>query len=101
MTSNGYSSRYNEKYLYQMVHGNQRFSDQNQQGTDWGQTGHTDHPNFTHGWTETGSVAQHPSRGRGIHPTLWEYVTKKHPPYLDYQKMTERKIPIAVFVPMG
>jgi F420H(2)-dependent quinone reductase len=31
---------------------------------------------------------------------LWSYVTKKHPPYLDYQKMTERKIPIAVFVPM-
>ena len=28
---------------------------------------------------------------------LWEYVTKKHPPYLDYQKMTERKIPIVVF----
>jgi F420H(2)-dependent quinone reductase len=31
---------------------------------------------------------------------LWEYVTRKHPPYLDYQKMTERKIPIAVFEPM-
>ena len=28
---------------------------------------------------------------------LWEYVTKKHPPYLDYQNMTERKIPIAIF----
>ena len=28
---------------------------------------------------------------------LWEYVTKKHPPYYEYQKMTERKIPIAVF----
>jgi len=28
---------------------------------------------------------------------LWEYVTRKHPPYLNYQKMTERKIPIAVF----
>jgi deazaflavin-dependent oxidoreductase (nitroreductase family) len=34
------------------------------------------------------------------HTRLWEYVTKKHPPYLDYQKMTKRKIPIAVFVPM-
>jgi len=32
---------------------------------------------------------------------LWEYVTKKHPPYLDYQKMTERKIPIAVFEPIA
>ncbi len=28
---------------------------------------------------------------------LWEYVTKKHPPYLEYQKMTKRKIPIVVF----
>ena len=28
---------------------------------------------------------------------LWEYVTKKHTPYLEYQKMTERKIPIVVF----
>ena len=28
---------------------------------------------------------------------LWEYVTKKHAPYLEYQKMTERKIPIVVF----
>jgi deazaflavin-dependent oxidoreductase (nitroreductase family) len=32
---------------------------------------------------------------------LWEYVTKKHPPYLDYQKMTKRKIPIAVFEPVA
>ena len=28
---------------------------------------------------------------------LWEYVTKKHAPYLEYQKMTKRKIPIVVF----
>lgn len=32
---------------------------------------------------------------------LWEYVTKKHPPYLDYQKMTSRRIPIVVLVPIG
>ena len=32
---------------------------------------------------------------------LWEYLTKKHPPYLDYQKMTKRKIPIAVFEPVA
>ena len=32
---------------------------------------------------------------------LWEYLTKKHPPYLDYQKMTQRKIPIAVFEPIA
>jgi deazaflavin-dependent oxidoreductase (nitroreductase family) len=30
---------------------------------------------------------------------LWEYVTKKHPPYLEYQKMTPRKLPIAIFEP--
>lgn len=28
---------------------------------------------------------------------LWEYLTKKHPPYLDYQKMTTRHIPIVMF----
>ena len=28
---------------------------------------------------------------------LWGYLTKKHPPYLEYQKMTKRKIPIAIF----
>jgi len=27
---------------------------------------------------------------------LWGYVTGKHPPYLEYQKMTEWKIPIAI-----
>ncbi len=30
---------------------------------------------------------------------MWEYVTKKHPPYLNYQKMTNRKIPIVVLDP--
>jgi F420H(2)-dependent quinone reductase len=30
---------------------------------------------------------------------LWEYVTKQHPPYLNYQKMTERNIPIVVLDP--
>lgn len=32
---------------------------------------------------------------------LWEYATKKHPPYLDYQKMTKRKIPIVVLSPVN
>jgi deazaflavin-dependent oxidoreductase (nitroreductase family) len=32
---------------------------------------------------------------------LWEYLTKKHPPYLEYQKMTKRKIPIAIFEEIG
>jgi deazaflavin-dependent oxidoreductase (nitroreductase family) len=31
---------------------------------------------------------------------LWDYVTKKHPPYLEYQKMTTRRIPIVVFQPI-
>jgi deazaflavin-dependent oxidoreductase (nitroreductase family) len=31
---------------------------------------------------------------------LWEYVTKMHPPYLNYQKMTKRKIPIVVLEPV-
>ena len=31
---------------------------------------------------------------------LWDYVTKKNPPYLDYQKNTERKIPIVMFEPI-
>jgi deazaflavin-dependent oxidoreductase (nitroreductase family) len=31
---------------------------------------------------------------------LWRYVTKKHPPYLEYQKMTSRLIPIVVFQPI-
>ena len=28
---------------------------------------------------------------------LWDWATKQHPPYLDYQKMTSRHIPIVVF----
>jgi deazaflavin-dependent oxidoreductase (nitroreductase family) len=28
---------------------------------------------------------------------LWKFVTERHPPYLDYQKMTARHIPIMVF----
>jgi len=28
---------------------------------------------------------------------LWDFATKKHPPYLNYQKMTSRHIPIVVF----
>ena len=29
--------------------------------------------------------------------SLWDWATQKHPPYLNYQKMTERHIPIVVF----
>jgi F420H(2)-dependent quinone reductase len=31
---------------------------------------------------------------------LWQYATEHHPPYLDYQKMTTRHIPIVVFTPV-
>jgi deazaflavin-dependent oxidoreductase (nitroreductase family) len=31
--------------------------------------------------------------------SLWQFVTERHPPYLSYQKMTSRKIPIMVFTP--
>ena len=28
---------------------------------------------------------------------LWKFATEKHPPFLNYQKMTSRRIPIMVF----
>ncbi len=30
---------------------------------------------------------------------LWQFVTERHPPYLEYQKMTTRHIPIMIFEP--
>jgi deazaflavin-dependent oxidoreductase (nitroreductase family) len=32
---------------------------------------------------------------------LWKFATERHPPYLDYQKMTSRKIPVMVFQPIN
>ena len=32
---------------------------------------------------------------------LWKFVTAQHPPYLHYQQMTKRHIPIVVFQPVG
>ncbi len=32
---------------------------------------------------------------------LWKFAIERHPPYLDYQKMTSRKIPIVVFQPLN
>jgi len=29
--------------------------------------------------------------------SLWDFATQRHPPYLNYQKMTSRTIPIVVF----
>ena len=31
---------------------------------------------------------------------LWKFAIEQHPPYLDYQKNTERKIPIVMFEPI-
>lgn len=31
---------------------------------------------------------------------LWKFATEKHPPYLTYQAMTTRRIPIMVFQPI-
>ncbi len=31
---------------------------------------------------------------------LWNFAAQKHPPYLDYQKMTTRRIPIIVLEPV-
>jgi len=31
---------------------------------------------------------------------LWQFVTERHPPYLEYQQMTTRHIPIMIFEPV-
>jgi F420H(2)-dependent quinone reductase len=31
---------------------------------------------------------------------LWQFAVEKHPPYLSYQKMTPRRIPIVIFQPI-
>jgi len=49
---------------------------------------------------KTLSVKAHDAQGNE-YTQLWDYVTKKHPPYLDYQKMTSRQIPIVVFETIG
>ncbi len=46
------------------------------------------------------SVEAHVAEG-DEYTRLWKFATEKHPPYLDYQKMTKRHIPIVVFQPVG
>jgi len=41
-------------------------------------------------------VTAHDTQG-DEYARLWDFATKKHPPYLNYQKMTSRHIPIMVF----
>jgi len=49
-------------------------------------------------------------KGRSIHveahdaqgeeyARLWKFATERHPPYLSYQEMTKRRIPVVVFQP--
>lgn len=45
---------------------------------------------------KTISVQAHDAQG-DEYTRLWDFATKKHPPYLNYQKMTKRHIPIVVF----
>jgi deazaflavin-dependent oxidoreductase (nitroreductase family) len=44
-------------------------------------------------------VESHEAQGQE-YDRLWKFATERHPPYLDYQKMTARKIPIMVFQPI-
>ncbi len=42
------------------------------------------------------AVAEGPEYDR-----LWAYATEHHPPYLHYQQMTRRRIPIVILRPLG
>ena len=44
-------------------------------------------------------VEAHDAQGEEYN-RLWEYVTARHSPYLQYQEMTKRHIPIVVFQPL-
>ena len=45
-------------------------------------------------------VEAHDAQG-GEYARLWTFVTERHSPYLQYQKMTQRTIPVLVFEPVG
>jgi len=45
-------------------------------------------------------VQSHEAQGEE-YERLWKFATEKHPPYLNYQKMTRRHIPIMVFEPVN
>jgi F420H(2)-dependent quinone reductase len=44
-------------------------------------------------------VIAHDAQGRE-YVELWKYAIEHHPPYLEYQKMTKRQIPIVVLEPV-
>lgn len=45
-------------------------------------------------------VEAHEAQGEE-YERLWKFATERHSPYLDYQKMTKRRIPIVVFEPIN
>ncbi len=45
------------------------------------------------------SVEAHAAQG-DEYARLWKFATERHPPYLRYQQMTARHIPIVVFEPI-
>jgi deazaflavin-dependent oxidoreductase (nitroreductase family) len=49
---------------------------------------------------KTISVESHTAQG-DEYARLWKFAAEKHPPYLNYQRMTTRHIPIVVFQPIA
>ncbi len=45
-------------------------------------------------------VEAHDAEG-GEYIRLWKFATEKHPPYLQYQSMINRHIPVVVFQPLN
>lgn len=45
-------------------------------------------------------VQTHDAQGQE-YDRLWKFATQRHPPYLDYQKMTSRRIPVVVLEPVA
>ncbi len=46
------------------------------------------------------SVEAHDAQGTE-YERLWKFATERHPPYLNYQKMMRRRIPVVVFQPIN
>lgn len=46
------------------------------------------------------AVEAHDAQG-DEYARLWKFAGQKHPPYVRYQEMTTRRIPIVVFEPLG